>query len=90
MQAKNRADVAFADFFFIISVTKECEERAFNAERRLDNIRNVSFVFVRIKVRKVLSGCVLMLSKIVVCSVCNTPKLAPTEREEKFKVGRCF
>ena len=72
MQVKNRADVAFADFFFIVSVAKECEERTFNAERRLDNIRNVSFVFVRIKVRKILARRVLMLSEIVVCSVRNT------------------
>ena len=90
MQMKNRANVAFADLFFIVSVAKECEERTFNADRRLDNIRNVSFVFVRIKVRKILAGCVLMLSKIVVCSVRNAPEFAPAKREKEFKVCCCF
>ena len=31
-----------------------------------------------------------MLSEVVVCSVCNAPKLAPTKREFIFKVCSCF
>ena len=31
-----------------------------------------------------------MLSEVVVGSVGNTPELAPAEREEELKVGRCL
>ena len=31
-----------------------------------------------------------MLSEVVVCSVCNAPKLTPTKREFIFKVCSCF
>ena len=31
-----------------------------------------------------------MLSDVVVCSVCNAPKLTPTKREFIFKVCSCF
>ena len=90
MKVKHRAYVAFAYFFFVVSVAKEREERTFNAERRFDNIRDISFILVGIKVGKIFAGCVLMLCKVVIRSVGNAPKLAPSEREEKLKVCGCF
>ena len=96
MQTKHYADIFLAslfvagDDFFIICINKECKEGALDTERRFDNIRNISCVLFLIEIAEVLAGCVLVLSKVVICAVGNAPKLAPAEREQELKVSRCL
>ena len=63
---------------------------ALHAERRLDNIGNISLVGLRIEVIKRLARGVDVLRQVVVGSVGNAPELAPAEREEILKVGGCL
>ena len=44
----------------------------------------------RIEIGHVLARVILVLSEVVVGSVGNAPKLAPSEREEELKVGSCL
>ena len=43
-----------------------------------------------VEIGAILTGMILVLTEVVVCSVCNAPKLAPTEGEEELKVGGCL
>ena len=41
-----------------------------------------------IEIGKVLARCVLMLSKVIVGTVGDTPEFAPSEGEEELEIGR--
>ena len=92
MEVKNGSDVilCLVDDLLVISVAKNRKNCSFNTQRGLNNVRNISFVSLGIKVGKILLGLVLMLSQVVVGSVGNAPELAPTEREKELKVGSCL
>ena len=75
---------------FVISLSDEGKEEPFNAERWLNNIWNISFARGLVKIVKAFSAGLDVLSEVIVGSVRNAPKLAPTEREKKFKVRCCF
>ena len=87
MQVHNDAGVLFVDLLLIVSLNNDCEEQSFNAERRLDYIRNIALVRCLIKVVKRLAACVDVLGEVVVGSVRNAPKPAPAEGEQLLKVG---
>ena len=89
MEAENGSYVVLfcVNDFLVVSLAEEGESYAVCAERRLDDVRNISFVCVGIEVVKRLSACLLMAAEVVVGSVCDSPKLAPSEREEVFDVG---
>ena len=76
--------------FLIISGTQECERHTVNAERRLDYIRNVTLFCLIVKVRHVFAGNFLMTTEVIVCTVSDAPKLAPSEREQELDVGRAL
>ena len=43
-----------------------------------------------IEVGHILTGNLLMTTQVIICSISNTPKLAPAEREQELKVCRCL
>ena len=94
MEVHNSSDFLFLiavlvngdKLLLIVGFSDNGEEKSLNAQRRLDNVGNVLLVCLRVKVFEGLAACFDMLSEVVVCSVGNAPKLAPTEREEIFKV----
>ena len=90
MEAHNRSHIGLvlgADILLVVSFHQNGQEQSFNAKRRLDNIWNVSFVCLRVKVIQSFSAGVDMLGKVVVGSVGNAPQLAPAEWEQVLKVG---
>jgi len=82
--------LSLVDNFLIVSIAKYCQNASFYAERRLNNVGDVSLIGLGIEVGEILSRLVLMLGKVVVGSVSNAPKLAPSEREEELEVGGCL
>ena len=40
-----------------------------------------------IKISKILSGYILMLCQVIICTVCDTPKFAPSKREQELDIG---
>ena len=87
MKVKNGSCFAVFLCFFIVSVTKEGKSNSVGTERRLNNVGNVLFICFLIKVVKAFAAVVSVLSKVVVGTVRNAPKLTPTERELEFEVG---
>ena len=88
MQPQHHAGVVFLriDNLLIVRLHQKGEGDAVGAERGLDDIGNIVFVLLLVKVGEVLAGMVLMLLEVVVGAVGNAPQLAPAEREEIFKV----
>ena len=82
--------VAFLDLLFIISGTQESQSHTVSTQRRLDNIRNVFSLLLIVKVAHILSGHFLMTAQVIVGTVCDTPQLAPAEREEELDIGSCL
>ena len=92
MQVKHGTNVVlcFVDHFFVISVNKECKSHTVSTERGLDYVRNVMLARLLIEVGHILAAVGLVLTKVVVGTVSNAPKLAPSKREEELEVGGCL
>ena len=58
----------FIKYFLIISFAKECKCHTVSTERRFNNIRNVFFICLIIKIIHGFAGCILMLCKVVIGS----------------------
>src|SRR5699024_2069176 len=89
MEVKDCTHIRFffcSDIFLVVSAAEECQHHTVRAERRLDYVRNVFLLCLVVKVCQILSGYVLMLCQIIICTVRDAPQLAPAEREEKFHV----
>ena len=67
--------------FLVISAAQECQNDTVSTKRRLDNIRDVFLVLLRIEIGHILSGYILMLGQVIIGSVCNTPQLTPAKGE---------
>ena len=85
MKMKNGTNVAAIKLLLIVSINKECERNTVCTKGGLDYVRNVMLVGLGIEIGHILAGMSLMLAEVVVGSVSNAPKLAPTEREEIFQ-----
>ena len=79
-----------ADVLLVISLGDNGQEESFNAERRLDNVRNISLIGLGVKVVKRLARGFDMLCEVVVGPVSDAPELAPAEREQILKVSCCL
>ena len=88
MQVKHRANVAVGKLFLVVSVAEESEERTVNAERRLDDVRQIALVLFLIEIRHIFAGRRLMARQVVVRSVGDAPEFAPAEREQELEVRR--
>ena len=69
------------DILFIISCTKESEYYTVCTEWWLDNVWQIFLILLIIKVCKILSWNFLMTSEVIICTISNAPKLAPSEWE---------
>ena len=74
----------------IVSIAKHRQNSTLNTQAGLYYVRNVVLVSLRVKISKILTRSILMLCKVIVGTVSNTPKLTPTEWEEELKVGSCL
>ncbi len=83
---KNNSYVTALKLLLVICVNKEGKNRTLNTERGLDNVGDISFILFLIEISQIVARGVLMLSKVVIGSVSNAPKLAPAEREQELKV----
>ena len=86
----NDSGISAFQFLFFVCVGQYRQSHSFNAQRRLDDVGNIFFVGHGIDVGKILSGVFDMLFQVVIGPVGYAPQLAPTEREQKFKVGGRF
>ena len=81
MEMKNCAHISALQFFLIIGRTEECQCHTIRSQRRLNDIGNVFFLLLIIKIRQILAGCLLMSGEIVVCTVSNSPQFSPPKWE---------
>ena len=91
VQTQYNAHIRFffgAEVFFVVSVAQERQRYAVRAERRLDDIRHIAGVRLRIEIGEILAGMLLMAGEVIVRAVCNAPKLAPAEREQILNIRR--
>ena len=93
MQMQDGADVVVAllvlpDDLFVVGIGQEGQERALDAEGRLDDIGDIARVLLLIEIRQVFAGRVLMLRQVIIRAVGNAPELAPAEREQELEVRR--
>ena len=88
MEVKNGSHIALANLFLIVSCTQECQRHTISTQGRFNHVRDVFLLLLIVKVGHILTGGVLMLGQIVIGTVCDTPQLAPSEREQKFQIGR--
>ena len=70
-----------SDILLIIGSAKECQKHTVCTKRRLDNIRDITLALAIIKVGQILTGCILMLGQIIIGTICDTPKFAPSKWE---------
>ena len=93
VQMQDGADVVVAllvlpDDLFVVGIGQEGQERAFDAEGRLDDIGDIARVLLLIEIRQILAGRVLMLRQVIIRAVGNAPELAPAKREQELEVRR--
>ena len=55
MEMKHGTHITLPDLFLIISAAEECQEKTLYANRRLNYIRDISPVFLIVKVGQILS-----------------------------------
>ena len=70
------ADVVVAllvlpDDLFVVGIGQEGQERALDAEGRLDDIGDIARVLLLIEIRQVFAGRVLMLRQVIIRAVGN-------------------
>ena len=89
MQMQNGANVilCLVNYFLVVSVNKECKRYAVGAQRGFDNVRNVVLTGLLIEVGHILAAVLLMLTEVIIGTVGNAPKLAPSEWEQELEVG---
>jgi len=89
METQNGPDVVLlrVNDLLVISLAEERKRHPVGAERRLDNIGDISLVCLGVEVVKRLSAGFLMSAEVVISSVGNAPKLAPPEREKVLDIG---
>ena len=86
MEMKHGTLVSAFQLFLIVSSAQECQNHTVSTQRRLDDIRDVFFLLLIIKVRHILTGYILMLGQVIIGTVCNAPELAPAEGEQELQV----
>ena len=91
MQTQYNAHVRLffgAEVLFVVSVAQERQRYAVRAEGRLNDIRHIASVRLRVEIGEVLAGMLLMAGEVIVRAVCNAPKLSPAEREQILNIRR--
>ena len=61
MEVKHGTHITLSDFFLIVCCAQECQGNTVSTQGRLDNIRNVFFFLLIIKIAHILAGYILML-----------------------------
>ena len=87
---QNDTGVPLADRLLVVCVDQKCKRHAVSAERRLNDIGHILFIRLGIKIFHRFAAVVGMLRKVVIGAVRHAPELAPAEREQILKVGRCL
>ena len=70
----------------IIGIHEVCQYESLDTYRRLDAVRYVSLVGLRIEIAHIFTRVCLMCHKVVVGTRCHAPDLAPAEREQILDV----
>ena len=89
MEMQYRSYVWFlfcTNIFFIVCAAKESQNHAVSTKRWFNNIWNIFFMLFIVKICHILTRYILMLGKVIICSVCDTPQFAPSKWEEKFNI----
>ena len=79
MEMKHSTDIRLLlcpDILLVISAAQESKNHTVRPQGRLDDIRNITGIFLVVKIGQILSGGILMLGQIVIGTVCDTPQLA--------------
>ena len=76
-----------AELVLVVGVDEERERRAVGARRRLDDVRDVALLRLRIEVLELLAGVLGVLREVEVAAVGDALELAPADREEVLDVG---
>ena len=69
--------------FFVIRLGNDGQEQTLYAQGRLDNVRDVLGVGLRVEVFQRLAAVFLVLCQVVVGSVCNAPS-SPQPKEKRY------
>ena len=85
MQPQDRARPA-GDLLLVVGVAQEGEERAVDAERRLDHVRDVALLVADPLERR--ARVLGVLAQVVVAAVRDALELLPADREEVLDVAR--
>ena len=87
MEVHDVSHVAALKGLLIISRAQEGQDDTVGAQGRLDDVRDVSFLLLVVKVGHVLAGLVLVLGQVVIGTVRDAPEFAPAEGEEELDIG---
>ena len=86
MKTKHDAGLA-AHLVFVVRIEQTGDHDPVNAGRRLDHIRQIALVGLRVQVGEILAGPLLVLPQVVVGAIGDALQLSPAEREEVLHVG---
>ena len=78
---KDSTDISALQLFLVISSAQKCQNDTVCTQRRLNNIRDIFFIFGIVKVRQILTGNLCMTGKVVIGTVSDAPQLAPAKGE---------
>ena len=76
-----------ADLLLVVGVDEEGERRAVGARRRLDDVRDVALLGLRVEVLELLAGERRVLREVEVAAVGDALELGPADREQVLDVG---
>ena len=79
MQAKHHTDIVLLGIYnlFVIGIAEESQCNTVGTERRFDDIGDITFVCLLVKIIQALAGMILVLSEVIIGAVCNPPQLSP-------------
>ena len=90
METHYGALVAALELLFVISRAQEGQRDAVRAQRRLDDVGNITGLFDIVKISQILSGGVLVLGQVIIGPVRDAPQLTPAEGEQELDVRGRF
>ena len=90
MKMQNRADIVFllVQNLLVIGAAQESQYHPIRSQRRLDDIGDVTDIFLVVEISKILPGHLLMASQVIVGPVRDPPELSPAEGEQELDIRR--
>lgn len=74
------------EVFFVVSVAQERQRYAVCAERRLDDIRHIAGVRLRVEIGEVLAGMLLMAGEVIVRKSAM-PQSSPQSNGNRYSIS---